>query len=138
MMDEETTKEIRDLLYNLINQGRHFAREYRAFQVPETGTTKHLIKDLLDHLENRTGIMEFDEGRLQLFENIIRKFVNSHREGLGDRAVIEDVETDHIFDLDVLDMINMSCRWRKFASGKRALDDRIAAIQEADRILQGI
>lgn len=134
-MDEQTERETHELVLAVITQGRLLAQEWREVGLVPQGTTKSFVLELLRSLGDRHGFDEMDEERIDLVGDQIRRFTNGYREGLGDRALESDVETEHIFDVKAIDLINLAWRWRQFRNVKRALDDKTAAIRETERLL---
>lgn len=134
-MDEQTERETHELVLAVITQGRLFAQEWREVGLVPQGTCKPFVLGLLRSLGDRRDLDELDDERIDLFGDQIRRFTNSYREGLGDRALESDVETEHIFDLKAIDLINLAWRWRQFRNAKWALDDKTAAIRETERLL---
>lgn len=134
-MDEQTERETHELVLAAITQGRLLAQEWQEVGMVPKGTTKSLVLALLRSLGNRQGLKEMDEERIDLVGDQIRRFTNEYREGLGDRALARDVETEHLFDIKAIDLVNLAWRWRQFRSAKLALDDKFAAIKETDKLL---
>lgn len=134
-MDIETEREVHELTLAAIYHGRLLADEWQETGLVPLGTTKQLTLDLLQKLHERRGLEELDEDRLHLLGEHIRKFTNQYREGLGDRALQQNIETEQIFDAKAIDLINLAWRWRQLRGAKRALDDKTVAIRETDRLL---
>lgn len=137
-MDEQTVRETHELVLAAITQGRLLAQEWQEVGLVPQGTTKPFVLGLLRNLGERHGLDEMDEERIDLVGDQIRRFTNGYREGLGDRALESDVETDHFFDVKAIDLVNLAWRWRQFRKTKRELDDKVAAIRETDRLLAEI
>lgn len=136
-MDIETEREVHKLTLGAICHGRLLADEWQETGLVPQGTTKQLTQDLLQKLHERRGLEELDEDRLHLLGEHIRKFTNQYREGLGDRALQQNIETEQIFDMKAIDLINLAWRWRQLRCAKRALDDKMAAIAETNRFMAG-
>lgn len=134
-MDIETEREVHELTLAAIYHGRLLAGEWQETGLVPLGTTKQLTQDLLQNLHERRGLEELDEDHLHLLGEHIRKFTNQYREGLGDRALKQNIETEQIFDAKAIDLINLAWRWRQLRGAKRALDDKMAAIKATDRLL---
>jgi hypothetical protein len=128
-MDEQTEREIHELVLATIMHGRLLAQEWRNVGLVPQGCSRKLTLDLLDQLSKRTGYDEFDDDRLDLFENHICRFTNEYREGLGDRAFRQDIETEHMLDTHSIALVNLIWRWKQFRHAKLALDDKLAAIK---------
>ncbi|WP_157133207.1 hypothetical protein [Roseobacter sp. SK209-2-6] len=137
-MDEQTVRETHEIALKAIRHGRLLAQEWREVGLVPQGTIKPFVLELLHSLGERHGLEEMDEERIDLIGDQIRRFTNGYREGLGDRALESDVETEHIFDVKAIDLINLAWRWRQFRNAKRSLDDKIAAIREADHLLSQV
>ncbi|MEL0439172.1 hypothetical protein [Phycobacter sp. K97] len=137
-MDEQTERETHELVLMVITQGRLLSQEWHEVGLVPQGTTKPLVLALLRSLGERHDFQEMDEERINLLGDQIRRFTNQYRDGLGDRALESDLETEHIFDLKAMDLINVAWRWRQFRNAKRALDDKIAAIRETERLLTSV
>ncbi|MBO9400844.1 hypothetical protein [Shimia sp. R9_3] len=134
-MDIQTERETHELVLAVITQGRLLAQEWREVGLVPQGTSKPFVLGLLRSLEERHGLEKMDEERIELIGDQIRRFTNGYREGLGDCALESDVETEHIFDVKAIDLINLAWRWRQFRKAKRALEDKTAAIRETERLL---
>ncbi|WP_166415467.1 hypothetical protein [Cochlodiniinecator piscidefendens] len=65
----------------------------------------------------------------------IRKILNEIREGKGDAALSEDVDLVWEQNQKVVEYVNLAYRWKQFKAAKVALDDKLAAIHEADVLL---
>lgn len=137
-MDQQTERETHELVLALVFQGRRLAQEWQEVGLLPQGTTKPLVLGLLRRLGERHEFQEMDEERINLLGDHIRRFTNQYRDGLGDRALENDLETEHIFDLKAIDLINVAWRWRQFRNAKRALDDKIAAVRETERLLTSV
>ncbi|MFY0680329.1 MAG: hypothetical protein JXR13_07120 [Thalassovita sp.] len=136
-MDEKTERELHELTLNAITQGRLLAQEWREAGLAPQGSTKQLTLDLLQKLADRSGLYDLYDERIELLGNQIRRFANAYREGLGDRALETDIDTENVPDTKVIDLINLAWRWRQLRSGHRKLEDKIAAIRETGRLLAG-
>ena len=131
-MDEKTEREIHELVLATILHGRVLVQEWRDIGLIPQGCSRKLTLDLLDQLSCRTGHDEFDDDRLNLFEGHIRRFTNEYREGLGDRALRQDIETEHMLDTHSIALVSLIWRWKQFRNAKLALDDKLAAIRLTD------
>lgn len=107
-MDEQTERETHELVLAVITQGRLLAQEWREVGLVPQGTSKPFVLGLLRSLGGRHGLEEMDEKRIDLVGDQIRRFMNGYREGLGDRALESYVETEHIFDLKAIDLVNLA------------------------------
>jgi hypothetical protein len=134
-MDVETERETHELVLAVIFQGRLLSQEWREVGLVPQGAAKPFILELLNSLAERRGLDDLDEERIELVGDQIRRFTNSYREGLGDKALAKDVDTEHVFDVKAIDLINLAWRWRQFRKAQRELDDKIAAIRETERLL---
>jgi hypothetical protein len=122
-MERETC----ELVLAAITQGRLLAHEcWEAGLVPK-GTTRSLVTALLKNLGQRQRLEEMDEERIDMVGDQIRAFMNEYMAGLGDQALIRDVETDQIFDAKALSLVNLARRWRQFRGTKIALDDKLGS-----------
>ena len=136
-MDEQTERELHELTLNAITHGRLLAQEWREAGLAPHGSTKQLTLDLLQKLTDRCGLQDIDDERVYLLGNQIRRFTNDYREGLGDRALETDIETENFHDTKVIGLINLAWRWRQLLLAHRKLEDKIAAIRETGRLLAG-
>lgn len=136
-MDEETERELHEMTLNAITHGRLLAQEWKEAGLAPKGSTKQLTLDLLQKLSDRCGLHNIDEERIEMFGNQIRRFTNDYREGLGDRALEMDIETENVHDTKVINLINLAWRWRQFRLAHRRLEDKITAIRETERLLTG-
>lgn len=137
-MDEKTVRETQDLVLETVRQGRLLAQDWQDAGVVPQGSTKRLTLDLLSQLNDRQRIDEMDEDRMTLIEAQIKRFTNAYREGLGDRALRQEVDTAHLSDVTAINLVNLSWRLRQFRGAKRALDDKLAAIRETERLLSQV
>jgi hypothetical protein len=137
-MDEKTEREMHELVLAVVAQGRQLAQEWEDVGLISHGTTKPFVLGLLKALRGRHGLGEIDEARVRLLGEHIRKFTNEYREGLGDRALETDVDTTAFYDDRTVDLINLAWRWRQFRNALAALDDKVAAIRETQRLLTEI
>jgi len=136
-MDEVTERELHELTLNAITHGRLLAQECRDAGMAPQGSTKRLIMDLLQKLSDRCGLSDLDDERIDLIGDQIRRFTNDYREGLGDRALETDIETENVHDTKVIDLINLAWRWRQLRLTQRKLADKVAAIRETKSLLAG-
>lgn len=134
-MDERTERELHELTLNAITHGRLLAQEWGDAGLLPHGSTKQLTLELLQKLSDRSELNDLDEERIELLGNQIRRITNDYREGLGDRALETDIETENVHDTKVIVLINLAWRWRQFRAAKRALDDKLCAIRETERLL---
>ncbi len=134
-MDETTERETLELVLAAIFQGRLLAQEWQEVGLVPQGAAKPFVLELLKGLLERHGLDKMDEERVRMLGDQIRRFTNEHREGLGDRAMETDIETESIIDARAINLINLAWRWRQFRAAKRALDDKLAAIRETERLL---
>lgn len=136
-MDEQTERELNELTLNAITHGRLLAQEWREAGVAPQGSTKQLTLELLQKLSDRSGLNDLDEERIDLLGNQFRRFANAYREGLGDRALETDIETESVHDTKVIDLINLAWRWRQLRLAQCRLADKIAAMRDTGRLLAG-
>ena len=134
-MDERTVREPHAPTLYTITHGRVLAHEKKDAGLLPHGSTKQLTLELLQKLSDRGELNDLDEERIELLGNQIRRFANTYREGLGDRALETDIETENVHDTKVIVLINLAWRWRQFCAAKRALDDKLGAIRETERLL---
>ncbi len=137
-MDERTERELHELTLNVITHGRMLAQEWRETGLVPRGSTKQLTLELLQKLSDRCGLRDIDDERIDLLGNHIRRFANAYREGLGDRALETDIDTENVHDTKVIDLINLTYRWRQLRLAHRKLEDKSAAIWETKRLLAGM
>lgn len=128
-MHIEIEREIHDLTLKAVVHGRRLAEEWREAGCVPKGTTKHIILETLEKLGRREGFEVVDDDFIAIMGNEIRRTLNAHREGIGDRAVTEDVDTAWEQNKDVIKLINLAWRWKEFRAAKRALDDKLAVVR---------
>jgi len=102
--------------------------------VPQ-GSTRPFVLSLLNSLCERSGLEDIDDERIGIIGEQIRHFTNDYRSGLGDQALVRDVDTEHFCDVKGIDLVNLAWCWRQVRKAKRALDDKLAAIRETERLL---
>jgi hypothetical protein len=137
-MDEKTERETHELVLAVIFQGRLLAQEWREVGLVPQGSTRPFVLELLNSLCERRGLDDMDGERINLIGEQIRHFTNEYRQGLGDQALVKDVETEHFHDVKAIDLVNLAWRWRQFRNAKRLLDDKVAAIRETERMLSEV
>ncbi|WP_282076392.1 hypothetical protein [Epibacterium ulvae] len=137
-MDEKTEHKTHELVLAVISQGRLWAQEWREVGLVPQGSTRSFVPSLLNSLCERSGLEDIDDERIGIIGEQIRHFTNDYRSGMGDQALVRYVDTEHFFDVKRIDLVNLAWRWRQVRKAKRALDDKLAAIRETERLLAEI
>ena len=134
-MHIEIEREIHDLTLEAIIHGRRLAVEWmEAVYVPK-GTVKRIILEILEQLRERQGFDGVTEDFIEMMGNEIRRALNEYRDGIGDRAITGEVDTVWEQDDDVIKLVNLAWRWKEFRAAKRAVDDKLAAVQQMELML---
>jgi hypothetical protein len=134
-MDIEIEREVHKLTLEAIVLGRLMAEEWLGGSLIPKGSTKSVILETLRSLRERNGLENVDRDLIELMGEQIRKTLNEIRKGKGDAAVSQDVDLVWEQDQKVIEYVNLAYRWRKFRKATIALDDKLAAIREADHLL---
>lgn len=134
-MDTEIERDIHKLALDVIILGRLLAEEWLEGSLIPTGSSKSIILETLQSLRARTGLQQVDQDLIELMGAQIRKTLNEIREGKGDAALSQDVDLVWEQNQKVVEYVNLAYRWKQFKAAKVALDDKLAAIREADDLL---
>ena len=137
-MHIEVERELHNLTLEAIVHGRCLAKEWLATNVIPTGCAKTRILEVLDQLRERRGFDGIEEDLVEEMGTQVRRALNEIRDGIGDRAMSGDVDTVWEQDNDVITLVNLSWRWKKFRAAKRALDDKLAAVLQLELMLSGM
>lgn len=137
-MDIEIEREVHELTLNTIVLGRLLAEEWLEGSLIPKGSTKSIILETLRSLRERDGLQKVDRDLIELMGEQIRKTLNEIREGKGDAAVSQDVDLVWEQDQKVIAYVNLAYSWREFRKATIALDDKLAAIREADLLLSRV
>jgi hypothetical protein len=137
-MHIEVERELHNLTLETIIHGRCLAKEWLATSALPTGCVRTRILEVLDQLRERKGFYGIDDDLVEEMGTQIRRALNGFRDGIGDRAMSGDVDTIWEQDKDIIQHVNLACRWKEFRAAKRALDDKLAAIQQTDLLLAGL
>ena len=137
-MHIEIERELHNLTLDAIIHGRCLAKEWLAANLLPTGCVKTRILEVLDQLRERRGFDGIDDDLVEEIGTQIRRALNELRDGIGDRAMSGDVDTVWEQDNDIIKLVNLAWRWKKFRAAKRALDDKLAAILQTDLLLAGL
>lgn len=137
-MHIEVERELHNLTLEAIVHGRCLAKEWLATNVIPTGCVKTRILEVLDQLSERRGFDGIEEDLVEEMGTQVRRALNEIRDGFGDRAMSGDVDTVWEQDNDVITLVNLSWRWKKFRAAKRALDDKLAAVRQMELMLSGM
>ena len=137
-MHIEIERELHNLTLDAIIHGRCLAKEWLAANLLPTGCVKTRILEVLDQLRERRGFDGIDDDLVEEIGTQIRRALNELRDGIGDRAMSGDVDTVWEQDNDIIKLVNLAWRWKKFRAAKRALDDKLAAVRQADFLLAGV
>ena len=134
-MDIRIEREVHTLTLQSIVLGRRLAEEWLEGNLVPKGSTKSLILETLRSLRERNGLQKIDRDLIELMGEQIRKTLNEIREGKGDAAVSQDVDLVWEQDQKVIEYVNLAHTWREFRKATTALEDKLAAIREADILL---
>ena len=137
-MHIEVERELHNLTLEAIIHGRFLAKEWLAASVLPTGCVTTRILEVLDQLRERKGVDGIDDDLVEEMGTQIRRALNELRDGIGDRAMTADIDTVWEQDKDVVKLVNLAWRWKEFRTAKRALDDKLAAVQHAGLLLAGV
>ena len=137
-MHIEIERELHNLTLDAIIHARCLAKEWLAANLLPTGCVKTRILEVLDQLRERRGFDGIDDDLVEEIGTQIRRALNELRDGIGDRAMSGDVDTVWEQDKDIIKLVNLAWRWKEFRAAKRALDDKLAAVRQADFLLAGV
>lgn len=137
-MHIDIEREVHDLTLKTIVLGRLLAEEWLGGSLAPRGTSKSVILAALHSLQDRNGSQAVDTDLIELMGEHIRKTLNEIREGKGDAALSEDVDLVWEQNQKVVEYVNLAYRWKQFKAAKVALDDKLAAIREADVLLSNL
>ncbi|GAA3874343.1 hypothetical protein [Celeribacter arenosi] len=137
-MHTEIERELHNLTLNTVTHGRRLSEEWFETGCVPKGSTKHVIHETLKRLGRREGFESVTDDFIAIMGNEIRRALNEHRDGIGDRAVTGNVDTDWEQDKDVIKLVNLAWRWKEFGAAKRTLDDKLAAVRQMDVMLSGV
>lgn len=118
--------------------GRLLAEEWLEGSLVTKGSTRLIILEDLRSLRERGGLVGIDQDLIGLMGEQIRYTQNEIRYGKGDAAISQDVDVDWEQDQKVIEYVNLAYRWKEFKAAKIALDDKLAAIRDADVLLAKI
>lgn len=137
-MDIEIERTVHKLTLEAIILGRLLAEEWLEGSLIAKGSTRLIILEALRSLREREGLVGIDQDLIELMGEQIRKTLNEIRNGKGDAAISQDVDVDWEQDQKVIEYVNLAYRWKQFKAAKIALDDKLAAIRDADVLLAKI
>ncbi|UWQ64061.1 hypothetical protein K3723_07130 [Leisingera caerulea] len=137
-MDIEIERTVHKLTLEAIILGRLLAEEWLEGSLVTKGSTRLIILEALRSLREREGLVGIDQDLIELMGEQIRKTLNEIRNGKGDAAISQDVDVDWEQDQKVIEYVNLAYRWKQFKAAKVALDDKLAAIRDADVLLAKI
>lgn len=134
-MHIEIEREVHEMTLEALVQGRLLAEEWLGGSLVPSGTSKSVILEALHSLQARNGFKNVGADLIELMGEQIRKTLNEIREGKGDAALAQDVDLVWEQNQKVVEYVNLAYRWKQFKAAKVALDDKLAAIREADVLL---
>ncbi|MEP5153712.1 hypothetical protein [Planktotalea sp.] len=137
-MHIEIERELHNLTVKAVTHGRLLAEEWFETGCVPKGTTKQVILETLKKLGRRESFEGVNDDFIAIIGNEIRRTLNEYRDGIGDRAVTGNVDTDWEQDKNVIKLVNLAWRWKEFRAAKRTLDDKLAAVRQMDVILSGV
>lgn len=118
--------------------GRLLAEEWLEGSLVTKGSTRLIILEAIRSLRERGGLVGIDQDLIELMGEQIRYTQNEIRYGKGDAAISQVVDVDWEQDQKVIEYVNLAYRWKEFKAAKIALDDKLAAIRDADVLLAKI
>lgn len=134
-MHIEIEREVHNLTLTAVLQGRLLADEAaEAGYVPKRPARSRLLK-LLNQLRNREGLHCVTSEDLDEMQGDIRRLMNEHREGAGDRPLVREHEDVWDIDARMNALKSLLRRWQLFHEAKSALDDKLAAVRQSDTLL---
>lgn len=134
-MDIAIERQLHDLILRVIQQGRWLAEDWLEGSLVPSGTSKRLVLDTLKDLREHRGIENMDRDLMDLLQQQIRRALNELIPGKGDAAFGRQIDTEWEQDPKIVEYVRLAERWKKFRSAKVAVDDKLAAIRAADRVL---
>ena len=134
-MHIEIEREVHEMTLETLVLGRLLAEEWLGGSLTPSGTSKSAILAALHSLQIRDGFKAVDADLIELMGEQIRKTLNDIREGKGDAALAQDVDLVWEQNQKVVEYVNLAYRWKQFKAAKIALEDKLAAIREADILL---
>ncbi|MCA2008633.1 hypothetical protein [Tritonibacter mobilis] len=134
-MDIEIERDVHKLTLDAIVLGRLLAEEWLEGSLTPKGSIRSTILDSLRSLRGRRGLQQIDQDLIDVMGEQIRNTLNEIREGKGDAAISKDVDLVWEQDQKVVEYVNLAYRWKQFKKAKVALDDKLAAIRDADTLL---
>lgn len=137
-MHIEIEREVHEKTLETLVLGRLLAEEWLGGSLVPSGTSKAVILEALHSLQIREGFKAVDADLIELMGEQIRKTLNDIREGKGDAALSQDVDLVWEQNQKVVEYVNLAYRWKQFKAAKVALDDKLAAIREADSLLASV
>ena len=137
-MHIEIEREVHEMTLETLRLGRLLAEEWLGGSLVPSGTRKSVILEALRSLQRREGFNAVDADLIELMGEQIRKTLNEIREGKGDAALAQDVDLVWEQNQKVVEYVNLAYRWKQFKAAKVALDDKLAAIREADSLLASV
>lgn len=137
-MHIEIEREVHEMTLETLRLGRLLAEEWLGGSLIPSGTSKSVILEALHSLQRREGFNAVDADLVELIGEQIRKTLNDIREGKGDAALAQDVDLVWEQNQKVVEYVNLAYRWKQFKAAKVVLEDKLAAIREADILLAGV
>lgn len=134
-MHIEIEREVHEMTLETLRLGRLLAEEWLGGSLVPRGSSKSIIIEALHALRDRTRFNAADADLIELMGEQIRATLNEIREGKGDAALSQDVDLVWEQNQKVVEYVNLAYRWKQFKAARVALDDKLAAIREADVLL---
>ncbi|UWP96502.1 hypothetical protein K3X48_05875 [Aliiroseovarius crassostreae] len=134
-MHIEIEREVHEMTLETLRLGRLLAEEWLGGSLVPRGSSKSIILEALYALRDRNGFKTVGADLIELMGEQIRKTLNEIREGKGDAALSEDVDLVWEQNQKVVEYVNLAYRWKQFKAARVALEDKLAAIREADTLL---
>lgn len=137
-MHIEIEREVHEMTLETLRLGRFLAEEWLGGSLVPRGTSKSVILEALHALQDRKGFKVVDADLIELMGEQIRATLNEIRKGKGDAALSQNVDLVWEQDQKVVEYVNLAYRWKQFKAAKVALEDKLAAIREADELLASV
>ena len=134
-MDLAIEHQLHDLILRAIQQERWLAEEWLEGSLVPSGTSKRLVLDTLRDLRKHRSIENLDRDLMDLLQQQVWRALNELVPGKGDAAFCREVDTEWEQDPKILEYVSLAERWKKFWAAKVAVDDKLAAIRETERLL---
>ena len=134
-MHIEIEREVHNLTLSTVLQGRLLAEEAAlSGYLPSRPSRTRLLK-VMTQLRKREGLQNVTDEDIEDMQDDIKRMMNAHHEGAGDRPLLRDHEDVWDTDPKLNQLKGLMRRWQLFSEAKSALDDKLAAIRQSDALL---